>query len=82
MQGRERLREYFGDRAEVVRSRRSTYRDVVLHHSTDPEVVIAEYARDIVTVGTGETTTLVCVAVMRVRGGKIAHFRDYFQAVA
>jgi ketosteroid isomerase-like protein len=79
MRGREQLREFYGRQSSRVASHRSTYRDVVLHQSTDPEVVIAEYVRDMTTVDTGETTTKPCVAVLRVRDGKICNFRDYIQ---
>jgi ketosteroid isomerase-like protein len=79
MRGREQLREFYGRQSARVSNHRSTYRDVVLHESTDPEVVIAEYVRDMTAVDTGETTTKPCVAVLRVRDGKILNFRDYVQ---
>ncbi|MEV6607663.1 nuclear transport factor 2 family protein [Kutzneria sp. NPDC051319] len=79
MRGREQLRKFYGRQSARVGSHRSTYRDVVLHESTDPEVVIAEYVRDMTAVDTGETVTKPCVAVLRVRDGKILNFRDYVQ---
>ena len=79
MKGRSQLQEVYGRQSSRVGSHRSTYRDVVLHQSTDPEVVIAEYVRDMTAVATGETTTKPCVAVLRVRDGKILNFRDYIQ---
>ena len=79
MRGRERLREFYGRQSGRVGKHRSTYRDVVLHESTDPEVVIAEYTRDVTAVDTGETVTKPCVAVLRVQHGRITHFRDYVQ---
>ena len=79
MRGRDTLREFYGRHGTRVGSHRSVYRDPVLHQSTDPEVIIGEYTRDITAVDTGETTTKACVAVMRIRDGKILHFRDYIQ---
>jgi ketosteroid isomerase-like protein len=79
LRGRENLREFYGRQATRVGSHRSVYRDAVVHQSTDPEVIIGEYTRDITAVATGETTTKACVAVMRIRDGKIVNFRDYIQ---
>ncbi|HEY0494356.1 MAG TPA: nuclear transport factor 2 family protein [Kutzneria sp.] len=79
LRGREQLREFYARQSSRVGSHHSTYRDVVLHQSTDPEVVIAEYVRDMTAVDTGETVTKPCVAVLRVRDGKILNFRDYIQ---
>jgi ketosteroid isomerase-like protein len=79
MRGRETLREFYGRHSSRVGSHRNTYRDAVLHQSTDPEVIIGEYMRDMTAVDTGETTTKACVAVMRIRDGRILHFRDYVQ---
>jgi ketosteroid isomerase-like protein len=78
MRGGDRLREFY--RGLPARAdRRSEFRDVVLHQSTDPEVVIAEFTRDLPDPATGESRPVPYIVVLRVRAGKIVHYRDYFQ---
>ena len=74
MDGGDRLREFYRGMADRVRGSRSEFRDVVVHQSTDPEVVIAEFTRDM-----SGGTAVPYIVVIRVRDGKIVHYRDYFQ---
>lgn len=51
---------------------------VVVHQSTDPEVVTAEFTIEGKSVSTGEPFKFPSsIGVIRVRGGKIAHYRDH-----
>jgi len=49
--------------------------DVVVHQTTDPEVIVAEF-RYLGSVG-GRSFQVPCVFVMRVRDGEIVESRDY-----
>lgn len=49
--------------------------DIVIHQTTDPEVVVAEF-RYLGSVG-GRSFRVPCVFVMRVRDGEIVESRDY-----
>ena len=53
------------------------YRDVVIHDTTDPEVVIVEYSVYGRVTATGAPFEQRVIAVIRVRDGLIAHYRDY-----
>jgi ketosteroid isomerase-like protein len=51
---------------------------VVVHESTDPEVVTAEFTIEGTFLGTGEPFRFPSsIGVIRVRDGKIARYRDY-----
>ena len=50
----------------------------VLHETADPDVFIAEI--DTVIVGTGGPVAISLVQIFRVREGRIALMRDYFEA--
>lgn len=77
MEGGQQLREFYGAMADRVRGSRSEFRDVVVHQSTDPEVVIAEFTRDL-----PGAPAVLYIVVIRVRDGKIVHYRDYFRVPA
>ncbi|AQZ66860.1 unnamed protein product [[Actinomadura] parvosata subsp. kistnae] len=74
-EGREGHRARFGRAATVVRHERVA--NVVLHESTDPEVVIVEYDLHGHVLSSGQPFTRSYVMVMRVRDGLIVHSRDY-----
>ena len=56
-------------------------RNVVVHETTDPEVVIAEYDYDVRHTGTGRQSTVANVQVLRIRDGLIVETRDYHDHV-
>lgn len=60
--------------AATVRLKR---KNVVVHETTDPEVIVAEYEYDAESVETGRTTTTANIQMLRVRDGLIVHSRDY-----
>src|SRR4051794_658563 len=53
------------------------YRDVVIHDTTDPDVAIVEYSAYGRVTATGAPFEQRVIAVLRVRDGLIAHYRDY-----
>jgi uncharacterized protein len=72
---REELRARF--RAGRAIRRYSSLADVVIHETTDPEVVIVEYELHGEFAGTAEPFSLRFLMVMTVRDGQIVHTRDY-----
>ncbi|MGW4524952.1 nuclear transport factor 2 family protein [Amycolatopsis sp. NPDC004378] len=75
IEGREAVHERFtGALAGAYRLKR---KNVVVHETTDPEVIVAEYAYDAESVETGRTIPTNNIQVLRVRDGLIVHSRDY-----
>lgn len=58
--------------------------DLEVHQSTDPSVVIVEFGAEGVVVHSGRPYRLRYIAVITIRNGQIARYRDYWspQAVA
>lgn len=73
--GRAALAEHFAAGAAVPREMAA--RDVVVHETGDPEVIIAEFAYEGRVLDTGRTFTVPCVFVMRIRDGLVVQSRDY-----
>jgi uncharacterized protein len=73
--GREALRARF--EAAAGGPLRLRARDVVVHATGDPEVVIAEYEYDVLNAATGRESSAANVQVLRVRDGLIVETRDY-----
>jgi len=53
------------------------YRNVVIHETADPEVIVVEQDITGTAATTGRDFTLPNIVVLRVRDGQIVHFRDY-----
>jgi ketosteroid isomerase-like protein len=73
--GRETMRQHFGRRTALPFT--LAVRDLVVHRTDDPEVVVAEYDYLVTVTATGKRSTLANVVVLRVRDGLIQHSRDY-----
>ena len=73
--GREAVRRHFAAAADGWFELRA--HDVIVHATTDPEVVIAEFEYDGLNRTTGKKFTVANVQVLRVRGGRIVASRDY-----
>ena len=73
LEGREQLRAHFARAAEIGVDFRAD--DLVVHETTDPEVVIGEFTYR----GTlaGKDVTMPAIFVVRVRDGLIVSSRDY-----
>jgi ketosteroid isomerase-like protein len=54
--------------------------DVVVHRTTDPEVVVADFHYEVTRDGT--TSSLPCVFIVRVRDGLIVDSRDHAGALS
>lgn len=57
-------------------------RDIVVHDTADPEVIVAEYELVGVVTTTGRRAAASFVQVLRVRHGHIVHLREYQNALA
>ncbi len=75
LRGREALRRHFVDGAGL--GLELAARDVVVHETADPEVVIGEFAYVGRVSATGRAFTIHNVFVLRVRDGLIVESRDY-----
>jgi uncharacterized protein len=75
---REELREHFARGAGRQPELRREPVDVRVHETTDPEVVIGEFAYRTTVVATGHTFDTPGIFVFRVRDGEIIESRDYF----
>ncbi|MGH3252500.1 MAG: nuclear transport factor 2 family protein, partial [Trebonia sp.] len=72
---RDEIRSRF---AAGAASRRYTgLRDVHIHETTDPDVLVLEYTLDGKRTSDGEPFTMTFVMVLTFRDGLIAHSRDY-----
>ncbi len=78
IEGRETIRAHFTGASGT--GMRLAARDIVVHETTDPEVIVAEFVYDITT-GTGSGTG-ANVQVLRVRDGLIQATRDYHDHIA
>ncbi|SBT41391.1 nuclear transport factor 2 family protein [Micromonospora auratinigra] len=76
IQGRAAIRRHLTETAGGF-VRFDAYHDVVLHESTDPEVVIVEYEARGILVATGAPLRQRVIAVFRVRDGQVVSYRDY-----
>jgi uncharacterized protein len=76
VQGREEIRRFLTAAARVP-IRFDEYQDLVVHETTDPEVIIVEYKAIGTITTTGAPFRQTIIAVFRVHDGKIVSYRDY-----
>jgi len=74
------LRRHFAEVSARSRGMHFRAQDVRVHHTADPEVVVAEFTYR----GTvpGSPLAVACIFVLHVRDGKIVESRDYIDHVA
>ncbi|GII51894.1 hypothetical protein Pth03_02830 [Planotetraspora thailandica] len=58
------------------------FSDVVVHETSDPEVVVAEYRLGGTVLATGRRASAPFILVLRVRDGQIVHVREYQDVAA
>lgn len=78
--GRDALRRHFAAGAGLGVT--MTARDIIVHETSDPEVVIGEFAYEGRVTATGRPFTVSNIFVLRVRDGLIVESRDYADHVA
>lgn len=79
--GSEEVRAGYREAWETSPVRVDAIRNVVIHETADPEVIVAEQEAVATETTSGKPFTLAFLLVMRVRGGKIVHLRDYSDAL-
>jgi uncharacterized protein len=80
LDGREAIRRYF---AAVAQSPLELHaRDVIVHETADPAVIVVEYGYDGALASTGRTFQVSNIQVTTVRGGRIVASRDYHNHAA
>jgi ketosteroid isomerase-like protein len=77
---REEIRARFASGAAARRY--TAVRDVRVHETADPDVIVLEYRLDGIRLADGEPFTMAFVMVLTFRDGLIAHSRDYTDPVA
>jgi len=75
LEGREQLREHFAAGAAMPVEMEA--RNVVVHETKDPEVIVAEFEYHGRSTTTGRAFTVAAIFVMRVRDSRIVASRDY-----
>lgn len=75
LQGREALRTHFAAGEEQPLHLRPV--DVVVHTTTDPEVIVGEFVYEVLDDNGRVQQRLPCVFITRVQDGLIVHSRDY-----
>jgi ketosteroid isomerase-like protein len=85
VEGREAIRRVLvplGEQARAAGHHLREYQSVVVHDSTDPEVIIAEFEVQGEVLPSGAPYQLSYIQVLRVRDGEIVTFRDYWNPQA
>ncbi|QXJ19463.1 nuclear transport factor 2 family protein [Actinomadura graeca] len=75
LEGREALREHFARLGSLPVE--MTARNVVVHQTADPEVIVAEFEYAGRNTETGRDFVVPNIVVLRVRKGRIVESRDY-----
>lgn len=80
---RAELARHFGvGRTDYAPTLRYQPEAIVVHETSDPEVIVAEFEYRGAILATGEPFAVPCVFVMRIRDGVIVESRDYIDHVA
>jgi ketosteroid isomerase-like protein len=80
LEGRAAVAEYMSGYPDILRIRE--FPSVVVHQSVDPDVVIVEFEAAGTVVATGAPYRMRYIAVITVRDGEIASYRDYWSPAA
>lgn len=78
LEGREEVRAYFTDVLAEVALEFREFAEVAVHDTADPEVIVAEYDAQGLVPATGREFTVRNIWVLRIIGGRIALWRDYW----
>jgi uncharacterized protein len=82
LDGRAEIRAFLEANWESAPLRYHAYRNVVVHETADPEVIVVEQDATGTITTTGRAVTLPNIVVLRVRDGRIVHIRDYVNVLA
>jgi uncharacterized protein len=77
MEGRDTIAERLREGRKTLPVVFEEFRDVVVHETADPEVIVAEYEMVATMPANGKRASASFVAVLRARNGRIVHWREY-----
>ena len=75
--GREEIRVLAPVQKRAYEMHPATRTNLVVHETTDPEVIVCEFVSERQEKSTGNVYKMPYVHVVRVRNGEIVHLRDY-----
>lgn len=75
--GREAFLAFAAPQRAAFPVRFEEVRNVVIHETADPQVIVVEYELAGTVTTTGRKAAAPFIGVLRVRDGKIAHWREY-----
>lgn len=81
-EGKQRVLEYTRASRAVFPVRFDDCRNVVVHQTADPEVIVVEYELVGTHTTTGVTASAPFIGVLRTRDGRLAHWREYQHTLA
>ncbi|MBF9133948.1 nuclear transport factor 2 family protein [Plantactinospora sp. S1510] len=81
-EGKQRVVEYTEASRAAFPVRFDDCRNVVVHETADPEVIVVEYELVGTHTATGVTASAPFIGVLRTRDGKLAHWREYQHTLA
>ncbi|THV26694.1 nuclear transport factor 2 family protein [Glycomyces paridis] len=76
-EGREAWLAYYRTAGAGLAVRFDPLRELATHRTDDPEVLVVEYELTGTVLATGVRASVTCIAVLRVREGRIALWREY-----
>ncbi|MGN9810023.1 nuclear transport factor 2 family protein [Micromonospora sp. BQ11] len=81
-EGKQRVLDYTQGSRAVFPVRFDDCRDVVVHETADPELIVVEYELVGKHLATGVTAAAPFIGVLRTRNGKLTHWREYQHTLA
>jgi ketosteroid isomerase-like protein len=81
-EGKQRVLDWTQGSRAVFPVRFDDCRNVVVHETADPEVIVVEYELVGTHTTTGVTAAAPFIGVLRARDGKLAHWREYQHTLA
>jgi uncharacterized protein len=82
LRSRDEIRQRMEQLAAAGPRPRRRVGNVVIHETTDPEVIVAEFEYQGISPDSGEPYALPAIFVLRVRNGEIVSSRDYHDHLA
>ena len=82
LEGRAEIRAFLEANWTASPLRYQAYRNVVVHETADPEVIVVEQDATGTVTTTGSEFALPNIVVLTVRDGRIVHFKDYVNVLA
>jgi uncharacterized protein len=82
IEGRDRWLAYTAAQRGALPVRFDLCRELAVHETADPEVIVVEYELGGTVTSTGERASAPFIGVLRVRDGRIAGWREYQDTVA